>query len=365
MNKRILVLTAGGGTSNNLVRSLKHADKGLTLLGCSSDRFFLHLSPAEKRYLVPSLERGDDAALSHFDAALRALVANARVDLILPGSDADVMLLATLSERRAFDCHICLPARATIESCEDKFFLNQILIKNSVAVPRTYAVSDKKSLFDAWEALAPKCLAWCRLRRGFASRGATKVSSAQQAWDWISYWHTMRDVAVEDFTLSEFLPGRDYNVQGLWNNGRLMLMKMCERLSYLNAGHNPSGMASTPALAKTVWEPEAIKVCEAALLAVDPRAHGVFNFDLKENGAGVPCLTEINAGRFAMISNLYNLSGCHNMASAFLRMAFGDPVKIDNPYGDGIGYYLIRELDSEPLILSEEQLFAGIEPVRN
>ena len=80
------------------------------------------------------------------------------------------------------------------------------------------------------------------------------VRDTEQAWNWISYWHTMRDVPVEDFTLSEFLPGRDYNVQGLWFEGRLVLIKMCERLSYLNADQHPSGMASTPALAKTVWD---------------------------------------------------------------------------------------------------------------
>ena len=68
----------------------------------------------------------------------------------------------------------------------------------------------------------------------------------------------MRGVPGEDFTLSEFLPGRDYNVQGLWLKGRLVLIKMCERLSYLNGRQQPSGMSSTPALAKTVWEPAAI-----------------------------------------------------------------------------------------------------------
>ena len=84
------------------------------------------------------------------------------------------------------------------------------------------------------------------------------VRDADQAWHWITYWNTMRGVPVEDFTLCEFLPGRDFSVQAIWHHGRLVLMKMCERLSYLNATQSPSGMASTPALAKTVWEPAKI-----------------------------------------------------------------------------------------------------------
>src|SRR5262249_20193247 len=160
--------------------------------------------------------------------------------------------------------------------------------------------------------------------RGCASRGATMVRDADQAWHWISYWNSIRDVPVQDFTLSEFLPGRDYNVQGIWSQGRLVLIKMCERLSYLNATQQPSGMGSTPALAKTVWEPGAIEACEAAMQAVDPYAHGIFFFDLKENAAGLTCLTEINPSRFAMITNIYDLTGHHNMASIYVRLGCGE-----------------------------------------
>ena len=33
------------------------------------------------------------------------------------------------------------------------------------------------------------------------------VRDADQAWNWISYWHTMRGVPVEDFTLSRIPAG--------------------------------------------------------------------------------------------------------------------------------------------------------------
>src|SRR5258707_14212896 len=119
----------------------------------------------------------------------------------------------------------------------------------------------------------------------------------------------MREVPVEEFTLCEFLPGRDYNVQGLWSKGRLALIKMCERLSYLNAEHHPSGMASTPALAKTVWEPAAIEACEAALRALDGGASGVFSLYLKENQAGGACLAHINTAGSSLIPNTHDLTG--------------------------------------------------------
>jgi carbamoyl-phosphate synthase large subunit len=267
-------------------------------------------------------------------------------------------------EREALACRTFLPALSTIDMCQDKFVLSAFLRSRGIPAPLTYELSDRATLIDAWQSLNPAGLAWCRIRRGFASRGATKVRDAEQAWSWISYWHTMRQVPVEEFTLCEFLPGRDYNVQGLWQHGRLVLIKMCERLSYLNADQQPSGMASTPAVAKTVWETPAIEACVAALKAIDPRATGVFNFDLKENAAGVACITEINAGRFAMITNIYDFTGRHNMAGAYLRLALGEDTGIDDAYDDAGEHYLVRDLDTLPGIFSADALFEGISTLR-
>jgi hypothetical protein len=362
MSRRILITSAGSGTCNNLMRSLVHEDPSIVLIGCNSDRFVLKQSPAQRNFLLPPFDP-DEGLSPAFDEPLRSVLATASVDLIIPGNDRDALALAGMHTRTPLPCRTFLPALETIALCQDKYALTVLLRDRDIPVPRTCPVSDRTSLIEAWRALAPGELAWCRIRRGAASRGATKVRDADQAWDWISYWHTMRGVPVEDFTLSEFLPGRDYNVQGLWSGGRLILIKMCERLSYLNADQQPSGMASTPALAKTVWEPSAIAACEAAIGAIDPGAHGVFNFDLKENEAGIPCITEINAGRFAMITNIYDLTGRHNMAASYARLACGEAVSIADPYDDPGEYYLVRELDTLPGIFGIDELFEGIEGV--
>ena len=357
MSRRILVTGAGTGPSNNLMRSLTHGDPSTVLVGCHSDRFMLKKSPAQRNFLIPPPDAEEG------DRALRSIVECARVELVMPGNDRDARAIAAIRERQALACRSFLPALKTIEACQDKCALSQFLRERGIPAPRTYALTDQDSLAKAWRALDPRELAWCRIRRGFASRGATQVRDAGQAWSWISYWHTMRDVPVEEFTLCEFLPGRDYNVQGLWSNGRLALIKMCERLSYLNAEHHPSGMASTPALAKTVWEPAAIEACEAALRAIDGSANGVFSFDLKENDAGVPCITEINAGRFCMITNLHDMTGRHNMAQSYVRLAFGEAAGIDDPYDRAGEHYLVRDLDTLPTILPADELFEGIESV--
>ena len=347
MARRILITSAGSGASNNLMRSLMHDDDGTVLIGCNSDRFVLKQSPAESNFLIAPPDPAGGPSQS-FNRDLRAVIARAKVDLVIPGNDDDALVLAQIHEREPLPCGSFLPASQSIALCHDKYALYVLLRERNIPVAITYPVIDRASLVEAWRALAPRDLVWCRIRRGYGSRGATMVRDPDQAWHWISYWNTMRGVPIEDFTVSDFLPGRDYSVQAIFFNGRLILIKMCERLSYLNAGQTPSGMASVPALAKTVWEPAAIEACEAAMRAVDTQAHGIYFFDLKENEAGVPCITEINACRFAMSTNFYDLIGRHNMAATYARLGCGENVEIDDPYDDPGEYYLVRELDSPP-----------------
>jgi carbamoyl-phosphate synthase large subunit len=363
MSKRILVTSAGNGPTNNLMRSLARADDSTILIGCHSDRFVLRLSLAQRNFLLPPRAPDGAGVDADFDRGLRFVVDSADVDLVIPGNDRDARALAAIQERDALPCRTFLPALGTIEMCQDKYVLTSFLRDRGIPAPRTHALTDAASVEAAWRSLAPRDLAWCRIRRGYASRGATKVRYAEQAWHWISYWHTMRGVPVDEFTLCEFLPGRDYNVQALWSRGRPVLTGMCERLSYLNADQHASGMASTPALAKRVWVPAAIEACEAALRAIDPVVQGVFSIDLKENEAGVPCITEINAGRFAMITNFYDLTGRHSMAGTYVRLACGEEVRIADPCDHPGECYLVRELDTLPGVFHADELFERIEKV--
>ena len=161
------------------------------------------------------------------------------------------------------------------------------------------------------------------------------------------------------FTLSEYLPGRDFCVQCLWSNGTLILAKMAERITYLNTG-SPSGVSSMPALAKTAYNSTVIAVCKRAIRALDARASGVFFVDIKENAAGEPCITEINAGRFATMTNIHDFAGKHNMAVTFVRLAMGKIPRIRNAMDYAEGYYLVRSLDTLPAVIHMDDLDQGI-----
>ena len=347
----MLVLRAGSGAANNLIRSLAAGESPPVVVGGHSDRFVLKKSPAARNYIVPE-------APAAFVEALRKIIARESIDLVIATSDADVHRLSSVRDEipgRTF-----LPHHDTIDLCQDKLMLTQRLRDNDLPAPLTHHVETLDSVEAIFERLAPREKLWCRVRSGTGSFGAIPVTTPEQARSWISYWEDMRGVPPGSFTLSEYLPGRDFCVQSLWKDGRLILTKMAERITYIDSG-SPSGVSSTPALAETAFEPHIIETCTKAVASVDSHASGVFFLDIKESADGRPCITEINAGRFAAITNIHDLTGRHNMAQTFVDLAVGESSDdLVEATDFAKEHYLVRSIDTVPVVMNGEELFDGI-----
>jgi glutathione synthase/RimK-type ligase-like ATP-grasp enzyme len=351
----VLVPGAGTGAGNSLIRSLRAGDRRLRVVGCHDDRFYLKKSTADANYLLPASTH--PGYLASLCGAIRA----GRVDVVIPNTDPAVRRISAVRGR--LPCRVFLPTHAAVTLCADKYRLTTRLAACGVPVPTTLAVRHRRDVGRVFARLGRRRV-WCRIRTGGASRGAVPVTSAVQAAAWIRYWEDMRGVPARAFTLSEYLPGRDFACQSLWQDGRLVLVKTVERLSYFGGGSQPSGVSSIAALAKTVVEPRVVDVCTRAIRALGPTVSGAFSVDLKENARGVPCVTEINAGRFITMMNLFDLTGRHNMAAVYVRLALGQRVSIAEPYDAVTDYYFVRDVDTTPAVIHADQLFAGIRDAR-
>ena len=195
--------------------------------------------------------------------------------------------------------------------------------------------------------------------------GALPVQTVEQARSWIRYWKEMRGVAVTEFVLSEYLPGRDFGCQSLWKDGELVLIKTYERLSYLGMGSQPAQVSSVAGLAKTVFKSKVVDICVRAIRSLDERASGVFSVDVKENVRGIPCITEINAGRFSSATNIFDLVGKHNMAKTFVQLATGVSVNLEDRYDAAPDWYMLRDIDSAPRIFPASEFFDNIQKPRH
>lgn len=356
MAARLLVTSAGTGASNNLIRSLGAGDPSLEIVGCHDDRFFLKKSLVDRKYLTPP------SRSPRWAQALRHIVKVEKIDLVIPTTDADVRALSRAPGTLAD--YVFLPTRPVIERCQEKYRLTAFLRARRVPAPVTYPVTDLRRLDGVFRRFPRGSPVWCRIRKGTGSMGAVPVRSPDQARSWIRYWQEMRDVPAASFTLSEYLPGRDLGCQSLWKDGRLVLIKTYERLSYLGTGNQPSPISSVAALAKTVVEPRVAEICAKAVLALDATASGVFSIDLREDARGNPCITEINAGRFSSATPIFDLTGKHNMAVTYVRLALDERVDIGDPYDFLEDYYMLRDVDDPARVFHADEFFEEIQDVR-
>ena len=351
--RRLLVVRAGAGPGNTLVRSLKSGDSSLLIFGGNDDRFALKRSLADRNFIVPFYEDAD------FGPALISLVKSERIDLVIPTSDAYVKAISDLRDR--IPCRLFLPARKVIERCHDKYELTRFLGRRGVPVALTYPVTKLRDIDPLFRRMASSGPLWCRIRKGTGSFGAILVKSPEHTRNWIKCWAQTDGVAAESFTLSEYLPGRDFSVQSLWKDGKLLMAKSHERLSYLGASGGMSATGSMAAIAKMNYEPRVIEVGTKAIRALDRKASGTFFVDIKENSSGIPCVTEINAGRFASVSLVHDLAGPDNMAVMYVRAALGEPAKARKARKPREDCYVLRDLDTLPVFLRSSELFEGIE----
>jgi carbamoyl-phosphate synthase large subunit len=355
--KKILVSGAGGGGSNNLIRSIKAGDLQVGIIGTNSDKFELSQSLAAKNYHIPRGDSGD----SYF-AAMNKIILDEKIDLVIPNNDTEVGIIAAARDRIA--TKVFLPAADTVRLCQDKLAFSNTLAQNGFKVAKTFGVENLSDIESIFENFKGHEKLWCRMRKGSGSAGALPVSTPDQARSWIKYWQDMRNVPEGMFTLSEYLPGNDYAFQSVWKNGELILAKTCQRLEYHFARLMPSGTSSTPSLGKLVANPSVNKICTDVVHSIAPDATGMFSIDLKEDYDGNPCITEINIGRFFMITIVFNISGKNNMAETYLRLAFDEDVTIpaEERYDD-IGdenTFLIRGLDNPAGVITESDLNARL-----
>ena len=352
MSTRILVTGAGTAASQNLLRSIQAGAPALVAVGCHTDRFVLRMWTGGPRYLTPPVGHPTYAS------ALARIVKKERVELLVPTTDGEV---AAVSEHRdRLRGRHFLPARDVIRTCGDKLALTRRLRAAGVPAPETHPVKDLEGIEEAFGRFGGQSPLWCRPRIGSCARGAAAVTTPKQARAWISLWAEMRHVSPQDFTLCEYLPGRDFLCQSLWLNGELILVNTFERLAYFGVDNIPSGITSLSSLAKTVADPRLVDLARAAVCAVAPRASGAFSIDSKENRAGEPMVTEINAGRLFMAMTAFDGVLKHSMASTYVRLGLGEPVEFREEYDGQDGWYMVRDLDAHPGVVHVDDLFERI-----
>lgn len=339
--KRILVTGAGGSAASNYIQSLRHNPKKekFYIVGVDKKKYHIELANVDKRYLLPGI---DDPS---YISKLNKIIATEKIDLVHPQPDVEVDFLAR--HTKDVKAKMLLPKPETIDLCQNKMQLTDLLKKNNLNVPEAYYLESEKDLKKALKKLLKTNeKVWLRAIRGAGSRAALPVKNVDHAKMWVDYWRIMKGLNYGDFMVSEFLPGAEYAFQSFWIDGKIIMSQTRERVEYIFGNLTPSGQSSSPSVAVTVHNDAVNKLAHDAIKLADKKATGIFCADIKTNKNGEVCLIEINAGRFFTTSNFFSEAGL-NVPYYYTKYALGEPVKHNlKPYNNiPAGWYWVRMID--------------------
>ena len=148
---------------------------------------------------------------------------------------------------------------------------------------------------------------------------------------------------------SEYLPGRNISCEMVYYNGTLAGYFMKHRLSYSTGGvQEMVAGVGTSMVSTCIDELEILSIADRAVGKVSKKPNGIFSVDLRENEAGEPKVTEINAGRFLTASYIYYHLTTYNLPRLYVELALGLDL---TPLGEmPVGKSIIRQLDRRPWI---------------
>lgn len=315
--KRILTTGAGGPAGINFVKSLQIAPEKMFIVGTEASKYFFHLACTDKKYVVPK------ATDTGYINVLNEIIEKEKIEFVHAQPDTEV---AAISENREkLKANIFLPSKQAIRICQDKLESAKKWREKGVPVAEFLELRSESDVDKAFEKLESPI--WIRARHGAGGRGSTPAGNRDTALSWIRYWKS-RDKSWE-FIAQEHLPGRNLGFHSLWKNGQLVTSMARERLEYIYPNLSPSGVTGTPSAQRTIHDDEVNKAGTEAVLAIDPNFNGIACVDLKENKDGVPCVTEINAGRmfttsffFSYASKLLRKDYYANIPFLYVKLAF-------------------------------------------
>lgn len=349
----------GGYGAEHLCKSIVNSPIGskVEIHGTHADRFLLARSSAKQNILSPWASDVDK-----YIQVIANYIVSHGIDLFIPKSDKEVTICS--ENRDIIPCKMFLPQPSDILAAQDKFSFYNILHKAGVHVAQTEQVNSIDQLSDIFEKLRPAEKYWVRVKSAgeAGAFGATWVRNPKQASHWIQLWNELNSIPVNEFTVSEYLPGRLFEVLTLYSQGELKIAKIYENIEYYG-GSGFSGVGSTPKVAKTCSDPSAVQAVKESLKAIDALAmetqsqpNGIYHFSVKENNNQNPCITECNIGRFPSTCGFLNQIGQFNVGEWFVRFALNDfssdvPSNLIDLEHNPI--YMIRSLDQEMALLSE------------
>ena len=350
--RRILVTGAGGPAGINFISSLRIAPEQMFIVGTEANQHFIHLATTDKKCVVPR------ATEPGYISKLNEIIRKEKIEFLHAQPDIEVEVVS--ANREKLDAPVYLPSKKAVAACQDKLESARLWKKHGISVAEFIEIRAESDVDRAFEELGSPI--WIRATHGAGGIGSTPASNRQTATSWINYWKSRK--AGYKFIAQQHLPGRNLAFHSLWKDGELVTSMARERIEYIYPHLAPSGITGTPAVQKTVHDEAVNKTGTNAVLAIDPKFNGIACVDMKENEKGIPCVTEINAGRmfttsffFPFASKILRKDYYANIPYLYVKLAYKEKIPNIPKYNSlPANVYWIRHIDAPARLVKDGKI---------
>ena len=349
-----MVTGAGGPAGINFIKSIKLVDPRMYVIGIDINRYMIHLSPADERFIVP---RCDDPT---YIPTLIKIAKENDISFIHPQPDVEVAVIGVHKQQLMEEgIHTFLPSSETITICQSKYLSNQFWKKADIPTAGSIMLSKPSDVDRAFREYGSPI--WIRASSGAGGKGSTPCNNSKTAYSWMEYWKSRNRNMM--FLAQEYLEGRNIGWHSLWHNGELITSMARERLEYIYPYLSPSGITGTPTVQRTIHDDAVNEVAYGAVKAIDDKYNGIACVDLKEDKDHLPRVTEINPGRmfttsyfFSSLSYNYLQNNIGNFPINYLDVAFGKIPELPPFNSLPKDIYWIRHLDIGEVMIGEDEI---------
>ena len=316
----VLITACGNVYMPGTAASVRNnGERNIRLIGADMNHDDTILQMFDQYYQVP---RGDDPG---YAAAILEICRKEHVDVVIPIMSVELETLAK-NEAMFKEAGVVLSVSSleSLKIANNKLALFEYMRDNDIPVPKFWKVNSVEDVDPAIEHIGVPVV--FKTNEGSGSRGMRIIDPSKSRFDILFHEKpTSAYVTLQDFkeTLQEgdmppmmameYLPGNEYTVDMLCDNGKV-LYNMCRRGLNVQTSIILDGIVED--------KPEITGLC--AMVAEKLKLTGNIGFDVKERADGTPVIMECNPRATAGVSE-FTASGV-NLLYLNIKRCLGEPL---------------------------------------
>lgn len=352
--KTILITGIGGLTPRSIAKRIRENHPDYKLIGCDIDKkamgFFMS-GLLDEHYTCPRC-----TSLEYFPW-IEKLIAYKKIDYAFVQPETEIVEWGQyFDDHGKYPCPVFMGSKLLSISLKDKSIMADLL-EGTDYIPKTIKVSQENPRFDDVEnEIGFPC--WIRATEGTGGLGSLRLDDISSYKSWLFI-----NANIPEFTVSEFLTGRHLANQMLYYNGEYVKGAALECVEYVMANTAPSKVTGNTHFGRFLNEDKINEFCDSCIKYLEKKlgisAHGILSFDLKEDKNGCMKVTEINIRHMAY-TGVMSKVGFDLIEDTIKIMEDGNA---DNVIRDPYHHYdkpyiFLRDVDVEPIVLDNEEVFS-------